>query len=265
MHVCGMRRQEKLKSMNSPVDVNPSLVVSVISHGHGRMVQSLLREIADVSAGVVTRVVLTINCPESFRVGEGEWPFLLELKFNEHPLGFGANHNAALQGATEDFLCVLNPDVQLLGADPFAALMQAAANGGEACSYPTQVDEQGKIQDSERALPTPLALIRRRIFGQAEACADWVNAACLMFPRRLWQEIHGFDESFHMYCEDVDLCLRIRLAGFELKKAACTLQHAGSRASHRKWDHLRWHVGSLLRLWQSPAYKVYKKTLYGRT
>lgn len=246
--------------MNSRVGLNPSLVVSVVSHGHGGMVRSLLQEIADVSAGVVTRVVLTINIAEQPACSfEGAWPFLLELRFNEQPLGFGQNHNAALRDATEDFLCVLNPDVGLGGADPFSALMQSAAGAPEGCSYPIQVDEQGRIQDSERSLPTPLALLRRRVLGQSEARVDWVNAACLMFPRRLWQMIQGFDTSYHMYCEDVDLCLRVRLAGFPLKKAACTLLHSGTRASHRKWKHLRWHVGSLLRLWNSPAYKAYKQ------
>ena len=32
------------------------------------------------------------------------------------------------------------------------------------------------------------------------------------------------------------------------------LVHAGQRASHRRWLHLRWHVQSLLRLWRSPVY-----------
>lgn len=251
--------------MHSRVDVHPSLVVSVVSHGHGRMVRSLLQEIAEVSAGVVTRVVLTLNIPEQPECPfAGDWPFVLELRVNAHPLGFGQNHNAALGDATEDFLCVLNPDVGLQGADPFSALMHAAAEGEEGCAYPIQVDAQGRIQDSERALPTPLALLRRRVLGQSEARIDWVNAACLMFPRGLWQAIQGFDPAYHMYCEDVDLCLRIRLAGFPLKKANCTLLHSGTRASHRNWKHLRWHVGSLLRLWNSPAYKAYKRICHAR-
>lgn len=250
--------------MNSRADVNPSLVVSVVSHGHGRMVQSLLQEMAAVSAGVVTRVVLTINVPEPHEDAfAGDWPFQLELRRNAQPLGFGANHNAALQDAREDFLCVLNPDVGLLGADPFAALMHAAAQGGQGCAYPAQVDELDRLQDSERTLPTPLALLRRRLLGREETRVDWVNAACLMFPRRLWQQVQGFDTSYHMYCEDVDMCLRIRLAGFPLNKASCFLLHAGTRASHRKWKHLRWHVSSLLRLWSSPAYKAYKR-MYAR-
>ncbi|MHB1409853.1 MAG: hypothetical protein ACYCXC_09705 [Acidovorax defluvii] len=58
-----------------------------------------------------------------------------------------------------------------------------------------------------------------------------------------------------MYCEDVDLCLRLRLAGLALVRAPVQVVHAGQRASHRRWAHLRWHVQSLLRLWRSPVYR----------
>jgi len=57
-----------------------------------------------------------------------------------------------------------------------------------------------------------------------------------------------------MYCEDVDLCLRLRLAGWALVRVPVKVVHAGQRNSRRKWRHLRWHVVSLLRLWRSPAY-----------
>lgn len=247
--------------MNSGVEFSPSLLVSVVSHGHGKMVQSLLQDIADLSAGVVSRVVLTINIPEQTSFLQGKnWPFLLDLRFNEKPLGFGANHNAALSGAQEDFFCILNPDVRLQGVDPFAPLIHAAADAEGACAYPEQVDESGEVQDSERALVTPMALLRRRVLRKTEERVDWVNAACMVFPRKLWEKIQGFDETYHMYCEDVDLCLRIQLVGFPLKKAPCTVVHAGSRASHKRMDHLIWHVKSLLRLWNSSAYKSYQQT-----
>jgi hypothetical protein len=117
------------------------------------------------------------------------------------------------------------------------------------------VDEWGVVQDSERELPTPLALWRRRVRGQSETRVDWVNAACLVLPRSVWQSLGGFDEGYFMYCEDVDLCLRLRQAGWSLARAPVRVVHAGQRASHRRWDHLRWHVASLWRLWRSPAYR----------
>ena len=64
----------------------------------------------------------------------------------------------------------------------------------------------------------------------------------------------GFDARYFMYCEDVDLCLRLRLQGWQLVRAAAQVQHQGSRASRRAWQPLAWHIHSLLRLWASPVF-----------
>ena len=220
------------------------------------MVQDLLNDLARFSAATVSRVVLTLNQPEAEpQAPAAGWPFVLQIVRNARPLGFGANHNRALSGATEPFVCVLNPDVRWGGCDPLEPMVQGAARTGVGCSYPGQVDESGNWQDSERALPTPMALLRRRILGCQEARVDWVNAACLVLPLPVWQQLGGFDEAYFMYCEDVDLCLRLRLAGLALVRAPAQVVHAGQRASHRRWVHLRWHVKSLLRLWRSPVYR----------
>ena len=233
-----------------------SLVVSVVSHGHQAQVQALLNDLARYSAATVTRVVLTLNQPEAEpQAPSGGWPFALHIVRNAHPAGFGANHNRALMGAMEPFVCVLNPDVRWYGGDPLEALVRAAAQPSVGCSYPAQYDGAGNRQDSERALPTPQALWRRRVLGRGETRVDWVNAACLVLPQSVWHQLGGFDETYFMYCEDVDLCLRLRLLGFALALAPARVVHAGQHASHRRWRHLRWHVQSLLRLWRSPVFK----------
>jgi N-acetylglucosaminyl-diphospho-decaprenol L-rhamnosyltransferase len=232
-----------------------SLVISVVSHGHGALVQALLNDLAQLSAETVGRVVLTQNLPEAEPEAPVEgWPFVFQIVKNAVPAGFGSNHNRALAGAEESAVCVLNPDVRLGAGDPFALLVQAAAQPGVGCAYPVQLDELGRLQDSERELPTPWALWRRRLLGRDEGQVDWVNAACLVLPQPVWQAVGGFDEAYFMYCEDVDLCLRIRLLGRGLVRVPVHVVHAGQRASHRRWSHLRWHVRSLLRLWSSPVY-----------
>ncbi|WP_199792799.1 glycosyltransferase [Melaminivora suipulveris] len=236
---------------------NGGLVVSVVSHGHGLAVRALLQDLARLCARSVTRVVVTLNQPrEESPISDAErWPFSVDMRRNCAPRGFGTNHNQALQGAAESFVCVLNPDVRLVGSsDPFAALLAVARRPGVGCAYPQQVDEGGRLQDSERALPTPAALLRRRLLGLGDARVDWVNAACLVLPRQAWEAVGGFDERYHMYCEDVDLSLRLRLAGWALARAPTRVLHVGQRASRRHPQHLWWHLRSMVRLWASPAY-----------
>ena len=213
---------------------------------------------ADATTAVFVDPARRTDRGRSWRVADFNpaWPFVLELRCNAQPAGFGTNHNRALAGAHEAFVCVLNPDVALLpdGADPFASLVQAAGMRGVGCAYPLQVDVQGRVQDSERALPTLVALWQRRVRRRGEQRLDWVNGACLVLPSPVWVALGGFDEGYHMYCEDVDLCLRLRLAGWGLVGATAVVVHAGDRASRRAWRPLWWHVRSLLRLRASPVF-----------
>ena len=217
--------------------------------------QQLLLQLAQCDAGLVRRVVLTLNCPEPEPQAPPQgWPFTLQLLRNDRPRGFGSNHNRALNGAMEQWLCVLNPDVQLLEQGLFPALVRAASGVDVGCAYPLQIDAQGRVQDNERALPTLRTLLGRRLLGRTEHSTDWVNGACLMLSRSVWEQLGGFDERYFMYCEDVDLCLRVRLLGLALVRADAQVLHTGARASRRQWRHLRWHVLSLLQLWRSPVY-----------
>lgn len=238
------------------------LRVSVVSHGHAALAQELLLQMARECAGSVTRVVLTQNLPETEpRAPEGGWPFALDVVRNTTPRGFGANHNHALAGAEEPFVCVINPDVALLeGPDPLAALRDVAAEPGVGCAYPVQLDAQGRVEASERELPTPLALWRRRVLGRPQRRVDWVNGACMVLPAAVWARLDGFDEGYFMYCEDVDLCLRLRALGLRLERAPVRVVHAGQRASHHDSRHLAWHARSLLRLWFSAPYRAARRT-----
>jgi N-acetylglucosaminyl-diphospho-decaprenol L-rhamnosyltransferase len=234
-----------------------SLVVSIVSHGHAAVVQLLLDELAQLSRSTVARVVVTQNVPEAHPIAPpGGWPFRFDLLCNSEPQGFGANHNRALEGAQETLVCVLNPDVSLGGMDPFAELKRVALQDRGGCAYPEQVDSRGEAQDFERAYPTLGALWARRVLRQPERRTDWVNAACLVLPRTVWNALGGFDVRYFMYCEDVDFSVRLRLAGVPLRRAPVRVIHAGRRASRRELRHLIWHVRSLLRLWRSPAYRA---------
>jgi GT2 family glycosyltransferase len=59
-----------------------------------------------------------------------------------------------------------------------------------------------------------------------------------------------------MYSEDVDLRTRLRLLGYRIvQDRSVRVEHDARRESHRKWSHLAWHVGSLIRFFLSDVYE----------
>lgn len=213
----------------------------------------------------VGQVVLTINVPEPALVAQVQarrWAFALTMLQNLQPKGFGANHNAAFGHSTFEYFCVLNPDIDF-DADPFTDLISLLAEPQAGCSFPVQVDTAGRSQDSARSVPSPSALLERyNPFGVAHqakssSTPDWVNGAFMLFRADVFRDLGGFDERFFMYCEDVDICLRLRLAGYRLVCSDVKVTHAAHRSSRGNLKHLLWHVVSLLRLWTSLPYRQF--------
>lgn len=258
-----------------------SISVSIVTHGHAEQLLGLLRLLSESGVvGGIRRVWVTVNIPEAmifdaFELDGGGAVSLagnlrIHFIFNETPLGFGANHNQAfeceqMQATPSDYFVVMNPDI-LWGKDPWGFMLAAAKkNLRVGCVYPTQIDSYGVLQDFRRAIPSPLALWRRYVHGGSWRVAevgavDWVNAALLLFPSGVYAEIGGFDDEYHMYCEDVDICLRLRLAGYQLVEAsdAC-VTHVARRASRKNLRHFVWHIRSLFRLWRSIPYREFMR------
>lgn len=231
--------------------------VSIVSHGHGALVQDLLQDLACHGAGEVCEVVLTLNLAEpALRqfVAQRSWPFVVTVLENPRPRSFGANHNQAFARLATPLFCVMNPDLRLPG-NPFAALRAALAGADAGCAYPVQLDESGQRQDFERGLPTPWTLFRRVALRHKRSDGvDWVNGAFMLFKAEVYRQLGGFDERYRLYCEDVDICIRLQLGGYRMQPASANVVHLAQRATGRQLSHLIWHVQSMLRLWCSGSY-----------
>lgn len=234
----------------------PLITVSVVSHGHDAWLPPLLNDLAAVSDGWVRRVVVTHNLSGPALPKQG-WPFELVELHNPRPLGFGANHNQALAQADTPFVCVLNPDMRLIDPLLWPQMLAVAAAPRVGAVTATLLNADGSVQDNQRALVTPWSLFCRRVLRRPERQVDWYSASFLLLPTAAYREVGGFDERYHMYCEDVDVCLRLQLAGWRLARAPAKAQHHAQRDSLRRWQPLSWHVRSLLRLWCSVAFWRY--------
>lgn len=238
----------------------PGLVtVSVVSHGQGRLLARLLADLHAAAPATVKRLIVTLNLDEPLPPLP-PWPQgTIEVIRNPRPLGFGANHNQAFRRCQTEWFAVLNPDLRL-ATDVFAPLLAEAATG-DALLAPAIVESDGAPADSARQLLTPWQLARRALGHRQPAqpaTTDWLAGMFLLLRREAFAAVGGFDERFHMYCEDADLSLRLQLAGWHLRAVtSVAVQHAAQRSSHRSAGHLRWHVASLLRHWTSAAFWRY--------
>lgn len=243
----------------SPVpDAAPQVSLSVVSHGQAALVAELLRDVQAHVAGPI-EVILTLNVPEALSFSPGDYPFPVRLVSNARPQGFGANHNQAFALSSGAYFAVLNPDIRLR-ADPLPALL--AALGGEVgVAAPTVLNPANEPEDSARKFPTPLAILHKALGGsrvgdypidQPRIFPDWVAGMFMLFPRRVFADLRGFDERYFLYYEDVDLCARLRSAGLRVCQVAeCFVIHDARRQSHRNLRYLRWHVTSMLRFFLS--------------
>lgn len=231
-------------------------LLSVVSHGHAAMLARLL---ADIERGWDTsalHVVVTVNIPEDLPFAPEDYAFPLSIVRNAAPKGFAANHNAAFRTVPADRFCVVNPDVRC-AADPLPPLLEALADPKVALAAPLVVSPDGAVEDSARRMITPGRILRRVLssrrepdyaIGEDVVYPDWVAGMFMLVRADVYRALGGFDEGYHMYCEDADLCARVWRSGHRvvLAPAACVV-HDAHRSSHRHPRFLAWHVRSLLR------------------
>lgn len=186
-------------------------------------------------------------------------------------LGYGtaANRGAAL--ATGDLLLVCNSDVVL---EPGAVKSLAAvldADRRVAIAGPRVENRDGTLYPSPRTFPDLGVAIGHAFLGQvapgnrftrryrmldwdhAQALdADWVSGACFLVRREAWVALGGFDESYFMYAEDVDLCWRAKRAGWTVAfEPAARVTHAqGASTDLRPYSMIVEHHRSLLRFYR---------------
>ncbi|WP_084268022.1 glycosyltransferase [Azohydromonas lata] len=238
--------------MNPPA---PLLSLSIVSHGQGALIASLLADLAGLQEPSF-EVVVTLNLPEDEAPYQGH-PFPVRILRNAAPKGFGANHNAAFAQCRGSFFAVVNPDIRLQARD-LQPLLQCFDQARVAAVAPVVLSGQGRVEDSVRRFPTVARLARRVLlrrrepdyrWGEQPIVVDWTAGMFVLFRPDAFKEVGGFDDRrFFMYFEDVDICARLWRKGWRvLLQPQVRVVHDAQRASHRSMRHLRWHLTSALR------------------
>jgi N-acetylglucosaminyl-diphospho-decaprenol L-rhamnosyltransferase len=151
--------------------------------------------------------------------------------------GLSAGINAGVEASSGEYVAVINPDVRF-DADalsPLAAYLRAHRDAGVVA--PKLLNDDGTLQLSCRAFPgystvffNRYSLLTRLMPGNRRSRdylmsdfdhasirdVDWVSGAALMFPRRVFDELGGWDAGFFLFNEDVDFCRRASDAGYRV-------------------------------------------------
>lgn len=251
------------------MDNDEVLSVSVISHGQIELVAPLLADIAAYSGSQPIECILTLNLQEELPFDTDGFSFPVRLICNSTPQGFGANHNQAFREARGKYFCVLNPDVRL-SDDAFRALVRILdADSSIGLVAPQIVNPYGVVEDSARRFPSVRELLGKTLGGHSAVYRDdgnaiffpdWVAGMFMMFPRKVFAQVGGFDERYFLYYEDVDICARLQLAGYRV--ALCrdvSAVHDARRTSHRNPRYALLHLSSILRFFLSPVYRQLRR------
>jgi N-acetylglucosaminyl-diphospho-decaprenol L-rhamnosyltransferase len=243
----------------------PQVTLSIISHGDAEKIRRLLKSLRTFEQAGQFRVILTDNLGEDHLSFDSSSLASFEILRNSHPRGFGRNNNQAFQLMETRYFCILNPDV-LFEQEVFGRLISLLETGTANVVAPLIVDSNAVVQDSFRALPTPLDIIRRKLPGYRQipihpdadgmVRPDWMAGIFLLMRSETYNQLKGFDEKYRLYFEDVDFCTRARLAGLKLLvDTSVYIRHDAQRASSRSLRYLLWHIQSAFRFYTSSVYK----------
>ena len=239
-------------NVRDPVS-GPAVLVSVVSHGQNRLVNQLLGDLARLQPANLD-IIVTENIRDSEPLNANG--LRIDVVANATPKGFGANHNAAFERCTAPRFCVVNPDIRVT-EDPFRALLSALDDKHVAVAGPQVRHPDGSIEDSARRFPTVVRLLRKLLparegpdypVDQGPLEVDWVAGMFMGFRSDAFRAVSGFDERYFLYYEDVDICRRLKTAGYKtVYEPGVSVVHDARRASRRDLRLMRIHAASALR------------------
>jgi GT2 family glycosyltransferase len=167
-------------------------------------------------------------------------------------VGFAGGINRGVrESATAGAVLVLNPDVRL-AAGSLPPLVRALRTRGTGIAAPRVLTDGGQLFPSLRREPSLGRAMGLNRTGwpwfseyvakpgeYAEAKAvDWALGAILLFSRACYDAVGGWDESYFLYSEETDFCLRARDLGFATRyEPASVAVHIGGASGQNERTH----------------------------
>lgn len=163
--------------------------------------------------------------------------FNIRLIENKENLGFAKGNNVGLKEAKGEYILFLNSDTEVYNGAIKEALEFMDSNPKAGLLTPKTLFPNGKMDpDCHRGFPIPWASItyflgleklfpKSKLFGQYHKFYLNLNenheidagaGAFMLIPKKVIDEVGGWDEQYFFYGEDLDFCYRIKNAGYQI-------------------------------------------------
>lgn len=252
------------------------LGVVVVHYGRP---EPTVRCIRSITGGGATPppVVLIDNGPAGRAEGLASGlPTGLDLEvlpcFDNPGFGGGANRGVEVLSRRKDLegWVVLNHDVELLPGFLEAAARALGRPGVGAAGGPIHLGgPDGPLwYAGGRFRRLTGTVVQSRSPADAERAHEvgFIPGTAIAVSRQAWQDVGGFDPAFFLYHEDLDLCLRLRRAGWRLgfEPGMAVVHHLGGAtgSGERSALYLEEMAATRLRPHRSRLYRLYLAALH---
>jgi N-acetylglucosaminyl-diphospho-decaprenol L-rhamnosyltransferase len=218
------------------------------------LAESVRAVLGDTSAGPVEIVVVDNGSRDgSVRELAREFPHVQVVR-SPGNVGYARGANLGTAATRAPIVAALNADTRIEPGTAAALLARFDTQPRLAACGPRIKNVDGSVYPSARLVPSmPLAAMHGALgfwwpenpftarYRQLDAdperarLADWLSGSAVWLRRGALDAVGGWDERYFMYLEDVDLCWRLRRAGWEVAyEPAGVVWHIQGTATARR-------------------------------
>jgi hypothetical protein len=239
----------------------PVFSVVLVNYNDRAHLEACLTSLRSGPGPETSEVILVDNASSdgsaAFVAASFPWVRVVELGENG---GFGRANNRGFAECRGEFVLFLNTDT-VVQPKAFEVLLDALrAEPAAGAAGPALLHPSGRFQVSfgrrvnfggqlfQKLVANPFERKKLRREAQTREM-DWLSAACLCCRREAFEAVGGFDERFFIYFEDIDLCARIRAAGWKLlfvPRARVLHEGGATTAPSREASRLEYRKSQLL-------------------
>ena len=252
--------------------VRRKLSVVVVNYNAGEYLTRCVRSVFEHAGELEVDVLVIDNASRdgSARAARAAQP-RMRLIENSRNRGLSAAWNQGAAETDAPWILFLNPDTELWSGDLAAFVDAGNAHPDAALLGPVIRNPDGTIYESGRVFPSVGQAVGHAFVGPfrpgnrftraykltdwdrlTEREVDWVSGACMLVRRSAFEAVGRFDEAFWLYGEELDLCTRLRDAGWTVRYSpALEIVHEGGVSTGRS---RRTHV-----MHSSSIYRYYRK------